>query len=241
MDYSAACRSIVEIPGHLYTVNPIAVNSPMCNVFTENKRVRVQIRTEDFGVVQFVAIGATAVGSINFTVTSGGWVKKGDELGYFAFGGSTCITIIHRKRVDLHNDLCQMSCKSVETYIRMGDAIGCAKDATTSLVAKPASELPGQVMQQASTYSAAKIMDMQNLVRSIMDSRSRSDDGCDKTSSAMQRWSYLRQSTLQNKAFVSLLTDANDTKAQEALENTEAVGGTVEVDCDSDSAPGSQV
>lgn len=106
-----ACRSIVEIPGHLYTVNPIAVNSPMCNVFTENKRVRIAIRTQHFGVVQFVAIGATAVGSINLTVTSGEQIKKGDELGYFAFGGSTCITLINRKLVDLDVDLCKMSCK----------------------------------------------------------------------------------------------------------------------------------
>lgn len=101
----------MEIPGHLYTVNPIAVNSPMCNVFTENKRVRVEIRTQHFGLVQFVAIGATAVGSINLTVTCGAQIKKGDELGYFAFGGSTCITVMQRKLVDLEQDLCKMSCK----------------------------------------------------------------------------------------------------------------------------------
>lgn len=101
----------MEIPGHLYTVNPIAVNSPMCNVFTENKRVRVEIRTQHFGLVQFVAIGATAVGSINFTVTSGAHIQKGDELGYFAFGGSTCITLLQQKLVHLDPDLCKMSCK----------------------------------------------------------------------------------------------------------------------------------
>ena len=34
-----------------------------------------------------MAIGATVVGSINWTVEAGQEVQKGDELGYFAFGG----------------------------------------------------------------------------------------------------------------------------------------------------------
>lgn len=109
-------KSIVEIPGHLYTVNPIAVNSPMVNVLTENKRVRVHIETEQFGDVQFVAIGATAVGSIRFTVDQGSKVKKGDELGYFAFGGSTIITLIPKGLLALDGDVHFLSNKCVAPY-----------------------------------------------------------------------------------------------------------------------------
>ena len=94
-------------------MNPIAVNSPMVNVFTENKRVRVHIETEKFGDVQFVAIGATAVGSIRFTVEQGSKVKKGDELGYFAFGGSTIITLIPKGLLSLDGDVHFLSNKCV--------------------------------------------------------------------------------------------------------------------------------
>ncbi|KAL8222709.1 hypothetical protein R6Q57_020108 [Mikania cordata] len=48
---SGKIEQIVDIPGCLYTVNPIAVNSKYCNVFTENKRAVSIISTEDFGKV----------------------------------------------------------------------------------------------------------------------------------------------------------------------------------------------
>lgn len=110
-------KSIVEIPGHLYTVNPIAVNSPMVNVLTENKRMRVCIETEHFGDVQFVAIGATAVGSIRFTVKEGSKVKKGDEVGYFAFGGSTIITLVPKGLLSLDGDVSYLSSKCVAASV----------------------------------------------------------------------------------------------------------------------------
>ena len=77
----------------------------MVNVFTENKRVGVLIESETFGAVQFVAIGATSVGSIRFTVEQGSKVKKGDELGYFAFGGSTVITLVPKGLLSLDGDV----------------------------------------------------------------------------------------------------------------------------------------
>ncbi|KAG8053875.1 hypothetical protein GUJ93_ZPchr0001g30650 [Zizania palustris] len=48
---SGTLEKFVEIPGCLYTVNPIAVNSKYCNVFTENKRVVSIISTSEFGKV----------------------------------------------------------------------------------------------------------------------------------------------------------------------------------------------
>ena len=102
-------RSITPIPGQLYTVNPIAVNSPLVDVFTDNKRALVLIDSPAFGLVPFIAIGATLVGSIHFTVQPGAVVAKGGELGYFAFGGSTCITLISQGNLTLDADLQRMS------------------------------------------------------------------------------------------------------------------------------------
>ncbi|KAA0031515.1 phosphatidylserine decarboxylase proenzyme 2-like [Cucumis melo var. makuwa] len=93
---SGFIEQIVDIPGCLYTVNPIAVNSKYCNVFTENKRSVAIISTSDFGKVAFVAIGATMVGSITFKKGKGDNVKKGEEFGYFSFGGSTVICVFEK-------------------------------------------------------------------------------------------------------------------------------------------------
>ncbi|PWA86021.1 phosphatidylserine decarboxylase 2 [Artemisia annua] len=93
---SGKIEQIVDIPGSLYTVNPIAVNSKYCNVFTENKRSVAIISTQEFGKVAFVAIGATMVGSITFTKKKGDYVQKGDEFGYFSFGGSTVICVFEK-------------------------------------------------------------------------------------------------------------------------------------------------
>jgi phosphatidylserine decarboxylase len=88
-------------------VNPQAVNEVDFDVFTSNKRSILYIRLrssspaatgEENGndngkVIAFVAIGALLVGAINWTAKAGQSVRRGDELGYFAYGGSTCIAV----------------------------------------------------------------------------------------------------------------------------------------------------
>ncbi|XP_057550211.1 phosphatidylserine decarboxylase proenzyme 2-like isoform X2 [Amaranthus tricolor] len=120
---SGTIERFVHIPGCLYTVNPIAVNSN-CNVFTENKRVVSIISTANFGKVAFVAIGATMVGSITFTKKEGDYVQKGDEFGYFSFGGSTVICVFEKNVIELDEDLLDNSSRSLETLVRMGMTLG---------------------------------------------------------------------------------------------------------------------
>jgi hypothetical protein len=47
---------VVVIGCRKLQVNPIAVNSKYCNVFTENKRCICIIQTKDFGKVQYLEI-----------------------------------------------------------------------------------------------------------------------------------------------------------------------------------------
>lgn len=117
-------RSVADVPGQLLTVNPVAVNSTFANVFTENKRSVMVISTQEFGDVAFVAIGATIVGSINWTVAVGDEVAKGAELGFFAFGGSTCIVVFGPGQVSWDVDLVENGLKSLETLVRVGERIG---------------------------------------------------------------------------------------------------------------------
>ncbi|KAG6523874.1 hypothetical protein ZIOFF_013761 [Zingiber officinale] len=135
---SGTIESFHEIPGYLYTVNPIAVNSKYCNVFTENKRVVSVISTSEFGkvcsflvsctcIVAFIAIGATMVGSITFTKEKGDYVHKGDEFGYFSFGGSTVICIFEKHSIEIDEDLLSNSERSLETLVAVGMRLGISK------------------------------------------------------------------------------------------------------------------
>ncbi|KAK8636595.1 hypothetical protein V6N13_124340 [Hibiscus sabdariffa] len=124
---SGAIEKFVNIPGCLYTVNPIAVNSKYCNVFTENKRTVVIISTAEFGKVAFVAIGATMVGSITFVKKEGDICKKGDELGYFSFGGSTVICVFEKDAIEIDADLLANSERSLETLVSVGMTLGVSK------------------------------------------------------------------------------------------------------------------
>lgn len=60
---SGRIMSYRSIPGDYYQVDPIALRSDV-DVLSRNKRAYVEIESEDFGRVLFVAIGATDVGSV---------------------------------------------------------------------------------------------------------------------------------------------------------------------------------
>lgn len=66
-------------------IQPQAIRTQL-DVYGENARKVVPIDSPQFGRVMAVCIGAMMVGSIKTTVQEGQAVKRGDELGYFAFG-----------------------------------------------------------------------------------------------------------------------------------------------------------
>jgi len=114
------------IDGTLFTVNPFAIREKHINVYTENKRIVNVIQTEPFGQVVSVSVGATMVGSINLTANVGAKVVKGDEHGYFAFGGSTVVLLFEKGKIEFDSDLLKNSSMPMETLIRIGDRIGKA-------------------------------------------------------------------------------------------------------------------
>ncbi|KAF8935674.1 hypothetical protein BGZ47_009804 [Haplosporangium gracile] len=123
-------REPVRVGGTYFTVNPMAVNENL-DVFTENVRVvsvldLEQQGNEAFDKCLFVSIGALLVGSIELTggKVPGTKIERGDELGYFAYGGSTCILLFKKGAVQFDQDLMENSKKGVETLVRMGEHIG---------------------------------------------------------------------------------------------------------------------
>ncbi|MDB6078943.1 MAG: psd [Akkermansiaceae bacterium] len=110
------------INGPLFSVSPIALRQRLSYLW-ENKRTVTKLETEDLGTVLLLEIGATCVGSILQTFQPGRKVNRGDEKGYFAFGGSSTITIFEPGAVKLAADLTEHSAQQVELYARVGTAM----------------------------------------------------------------------------------------------------------------------
>ncbi|GAA5841649.1 hypothetical protein JCM3766R1_006800 [Sporobolomyces carnicolor] len=113
------------IPGAYFTVNAIAIRSPL-SVYTENVRMVSEIVSPVFGKVMNVWVGAMMVASINQTVHEGDEVKRGDEVGYFAFGGSTIVVVFPPNTVVFDPDLVENSKHAIETLVRVRTRIGRA-------------------------------------------------------------------------------------------------------------------
>lgn len=119
----AVVGKITTIEGQYYTVNPMAIRSAI-DVYGENVRVVVPFHSQEFGLFYCVCIGAMMVGSTMMSVKEGDHVKRGQEMGYFAFGGSTLVIVFGQGRLKLDEDLLQNSEKAIETLVRVGMRIG---------------------------------------------------------------------------------------------------------------------
>lgn len=112
-----------HIPGTYFTVNPMAVRQRI-DVYTENARTVCLIDSDHFGRVAYVAIGAMMVGSIVITAKGGGRVSRMDELGYFAFGGSTIVLIFPPRSIAFDQDLLANGREQLETLVQVGNSLG---------------------------------------------------------------------------------------------------------------------
>ncbi len=114
------------INGSLYSVNLLALRDRLA-ILWENKRFITEIKTEQLGKVLVLEIGATNVGSVNHTFVPTRLVEKGEEKGYFAFGGSATLTLFEPGRVELAADLLEQSAQQRELYAKVGDHMGSLK------------------------------------------------------------------------------------------------------------------
>jgi phosphatidylserine decarboxylase len=109
--------------GPLFSVNPIALVKNI-QILAKNKRCLTRLKTEQFGEVLLLEIGATCVGGICQTYAQDNQVLKGSEKGYFKFGGSSTMTIFEPGRVQFAQDLLHHSQQHRELYARVGDRMG---------------------------------------------------------------------------------------------------------------------
>ena len=110
----------IVVPGEYHSVNPIAlVRRP--DIYADNERQIVKC-SASFGDMWLVDVGAFGVGTIVQTF-SGNSHTKGDEKGYFKFGGSTVIMVTQAGALKFDDDIVSNSAKGLETRVLCSERI----------------------------------------------------------------------------------------------------------------------
>lgn len=113
-----------RIPGVFHTVNPLA--NDVYPIYKENTREFSVLKSENFGRILMMEVGALLVGRIvNYHEKKE--VKRGEEKGRFEFGGSTVILCLEKNRAVIDEDILLNSSRGIETVVKMGEKIGVTR------------------------------------------------------------------------------------------------------------------
>ncbi|MBU3130305.1 phosphatidylserine decarboxylase [Clostridium tagluense] len=120
---SGVCGETTKIKGHYYSVNPIALKN-VKKLFCQNKREWSIFHSDNFSDVIYMEVGATCVGSIIQGYTQNVRITKGEEKGYFKFGGSTVILFFKKGVVKINEEILTQTKLGFETSVTLGEKIG---------------------------------------------------------------------------------------------------------------------
>ncbi|MFC1771550.1 phosphatidylserine decarboxylase [Candidatus Margulisiibacteriota bacterium] len=130
VDYHRFCyidncqqSEIKSIKGFYRGVSPLSL-SKGTPVFPENYREYCILNTENFGQVIHIDVGAIGVGKIVQHNYNQQTCQKGEEKGYFEFGGSTIVLLVQEGIVKIDDDVEKYSLKGIETIVRYGEQVG---------------------------------------------------------------------------------------------------------------------
>jgi phosphatidylserine decarboxylase len=111
-----------RVPGAYDSVNPFALKYKN-QIFIKNERHVSILQTENFGRLAYIEVGAICVGKI---VQSHRWNKpfmRGEEKGYFLFGGSTVVLLGEKGAWKPSADISANTAKGIETYLHLGTEV----------------------------------------------------------------------------------------------------------------------
>lgn len=110
-----------HIKGVFHTVRPVALQAHP--VFKTNSREYTTLHTENFDDILFMEVGAMLVGKIcNHHGTHS--FERGDEKGYFEFGGSTIIMMLKKDIATINKEIVSTSSVDGEYRVKLGEKIG---------------------------------------------------------------------------------------------------------------------
>lgn len=83
--------------------------------------------TNNFDKVIQVEVGAMGIGKIVNNHQEYKF-KKGEEKGYFEFGGSTIVVLVKKDVIVIDEDIYNNSLENIETNVKYGERIGIKKN-----------------------------------------------------------------------------------------------------------------
>ena len=118
---SGSVVSKKKIKGRLHTVSSISKDH---KIYRENYREVDLLKTDHFGMMAFVEVGALLVGKIvNHELDT---FSKGQEKGFFEPGGSTIIMFVGNN-IQIDEDILTQSVEGIETKVLYGEKVGTLK------------------------------------------------------------------------------------------------------------------
>lgn len=115
-------ESPIIISGRFDSVNPLVYKAGYQPLLS-NERHIIKLHTQEFDTILIIPVGALMVGKIVETYSVGQQAFKGDEAGYFAFGGSTVVVLCKPGVINIKKDFIENSAKGFETVVKMGEGI----------------------------------------------------------------------------------------------------------------------
>lgn len=125
--YPDAGRTLESFPVHglYHSVSPLALAARE-NIFITNERRVSILETKSFGKLAYIEVGAICVGRIVQSHDESKPFARGDEKGYFLFGGSTVIVLGEPGRWKPDADLLAQTAEQRETFVQLGDRLAVA-------------------------------------------------------------------------------------------------------------------
>ncbi len=113
-----------RVEGLLHSVNPVALKAKQDILITNERHVTI-IETKNFDKLAYIEVGAICVGKIvqSQKLVKGDTFKRGQEKGYFLFGGSTVIVIGEKGKWTPSADILEYTKKGIETYLHLGMSV----------------------------------------------------------------------------------------------------------------------
>ena len=96
------------------------------DVYGKNCRELTLLDTEQCGKVAYIEVGAMMVGRINNNHREK--FERGEEKGYFSFGGSTIVLLYKKDCITLDGDIAENSKEETETAVLYGERVGKIND-----------------------------------------------------------------------------------------------------------------
>lgn len=110
-----------RVSGMYHSVNPLALKAKGDILITNERHVTI-LETENFGKLAYIEVGAICVGKIiqSRPLDKGSAFSRGEEKGYFLFGGSTVIVVGEKGKWKPSEDILSNTKKGLETYLHLG-------------------------------------------------------------------------------------------------------------------------